>query len=221
MSNPPEHEIVENIERFAELCAWLDDPFTDRSAVLRALGLDAARWRRIEDQWMARLINPAAEALVLKFGDVYASTRTSLMCAPADTPAPAAPDPRFLSAEAQPWREEAAQVGKVVEDAPPTVRSTPPPAAAPPRAPGAPPHAGTLDVDMRRLRPALPFVAGASSALPPSVPAPPSPRTGTLDAPKRLGPPPVPFGSPGATTPPPPHGATLELGAVLQRPRKP
>ena len=104
---------VATVDRCAELSALLDDPFADRSAVLRAAGLDEKSWAAIQERWVAMLAAAESDALVGRYGEVYETTLRRL--ASGGAPARPAPDtdregPAFLSKEAQPWRAEAAAV---------------------------------------------------------------------------------------------------------------
>jgi hypothetical protein len=66
------------IERFAELSGLLADPFADRAGVLSSAGLDAARWRKLEAEWSARLQGPDSGSLSRRFSAVYSATLRSL-----------------------------------------------------------------------------------------------------------------------------------------------
>jgi hypothetical protein len=160
----PGPDPVDTIERFAELSAMQDDPFAEGEAVLRVVGLDEEAWEEIEKAWLARLAagTPDAEALALRFGETYARTLERLAAAagaePASDTRPSGP--RFLSAEAQPWRAEARHVGRdVAADAPPL--ASPEPAAAAPSLPHARALIDTQKSPAWQPAPALPFRAPA------------------------------------------------------------
>jgi hypothetical protein len=130
---------VDTVDRCAELSALLDDPFADRAAVLHAAGLDEAAWTRVQERWAERLASAGGDALVARYGEVYETTLRRL--AGGRAPAGPTPDtdrvgPRFLSAEAQPWRAEAAAVQVSGTGEAPTLRS--PSSPPPPRPPGPP-----------------------------------------------------------------------------------
>lgn len=100
--------LTDSIDRYAELCARLDDVFVPRAATLGAAGLDEQAWISISAEWAERLCASEGAALAERFSEVYAATRRRLR-APALLGAPEG-DPRFMSTEAQPWRAEAARV---------------------------------------------------------------------------------------------------------------
>ncbi len=121
------------IEPFAVLSAQLASA---RAAVLRDHGLDELRWKAIEAGWAERARGEDGEALAERFRAVFSHTLHDLAACPLTEPDAA---PRFLSAEAQPWRAEAAKV-------PPAPR------------PGAHPLAATIESPMGLpVPPALPF----------------------------------------------------------------
>ena len=100
---------VESIERFAELCALLNEGFADRARVLGAAGLDEAAWKRLETRWMTQIAESSDGAPARRFGEAYAAKRRPFAGDPSPVAALAA-GPRFLNGEAQPWRNEAAAV---------------------------------------------------------------------------------------------------------------
>jgi hypothetical protein len=63
------------IERFAQLCALLDDGFAVRADVLAAAGLDEAAWQALRVEWVPRLASGDAPELALHFGRAYAHAR--------------------------------------------------------------------------------------------------------------------------------------------------
>ncbi len=70
MPNPAQPaDPADSVDRFAELSALLADPFADRAAILRAAGLDAERWRQVQEGWAGCLQEggPVAE----RFAAVY------------------------------------------------------------------------------------------------------------------------------------------------------
>jgi hypothetical protein len=67
--------LAHNIERFAQLCALLDDGSVQRAAVLDAAGLDEATWCQLRMAWLPRLAAGDALALALRFGRAYAHAR--------------------------------------------------------------------------------------------------------------------------------------------------
>jgi hypothetical protein len=157
---------VDTIERFAELSALLNDPHALRAALLAVVGLDEQAWKAIEQRWMARIRAPGGEVLAQRLSERYAATQRNL----SDSIPPTEP-------------------GGAPADPPPppssTLRSPVPPA------PIAGPHplAGTVDTDVRALRPALPFQpvpAGVVVRPPPSQSPVRSPLADTLDSPEGL-----------------------------------
>jgi hypothetical protein len=122
-----------DIESFAELTAQLDHPFADRVAVLRSAGLDEAAYRCHCDRWTADLAAAPSPALARRFGETYVRAVHALAAAPREDAA-AMPDPRFLNADVQPFREEAAVVGREMVEVPSRlfIDHNPAPAPAPP-----------------------------------------------------------------------------------------
>jgi hypothetical protein len=100
--------LTDSIDRYAELCARLDDVFASRAATLSTAGLDEQAWTALCAQWAGRLCATDGAVFAERFGDIYAATRRDLR-AP-ELLGTAACDPRFVSTEAQPWRAEAARV---------------------------------------------------------------------------------------------------------------
>lgn len=104
-----------DIDVFAELLAHLDDPFADRAAVLAAANLDEKSYQKLRDRWTSALSTPSERTaeLAQHFGDAYARAQQAIRDARHDIVhggAAPAPDPRFLNADVQPWREQAAGV---------------------------------------------------------------------------------------------------------------
>jgi hypothetical protein len=184
----------QSIVHFAELSAGVDDPFADRAAVLARAGLDDDGWMRLNERWLNAFCEPGGDLRAARFGEVFRKTRAQIAAgvAPrAESGEPAAPGPRFLSPEAQPWRGEAAGVGDSRASSPPLLTApralagapvaapaaSPPPSPAPSAMPllrGATAHplAGTTDVDPRALgAEALPFAAPAAEDLKGTLPA--------------------------------------------------
>lgn len=125
----PVPDPVDTVERFAELSALQDDPFAEQDEVLRAAGLDDETWEAIEKRWMDRLSSGGSdvEELTGRFGKTYSETRQRLAIGVAAGPVPDTQPTGagFLSTEAQPWRAEAAEVGRdVAPEAPPRVAHT-------------------------------------------------------------------------------------------------
>ncbi len=86
--------LAHNIERFAQLCALLDDGSVRRAAVLDAAGLDETTWCQLRVAWLPRLAAGDALALALRFGRAYAHARRQ-----AGKPAVPEPWPAELVAE--------------------------------------------------------------------------------------------------------------------------
>ncbi|MFS8066321.1 MAG: hypothetical protein ACMG6S_08105, partial [Byssovorax sp.] len=97
----------QSIEAFGELMARLDDPFSDRAEVLRRAALDERALQRLEERF-AKELAAESEEPATRFGDAYEATVRALAAIRAGDKA--APDLRFLNADAQPFREEAAAV---------------------------------------------------------------------------------------------------------------
>src|SRR5262245_61478214 len=112
------------IESFAELTARLDHPFADRAAILRSAGIDEAAYRRHRDQWSADLAGAPSPELAQRFSDAYERVVRELAAVHGGERA--APDPRFLNADAQPFCEEAVVVGRETKaEAPPLLGGGP------------------------------------------------------------------------------------------------
>src|SRR5262245_47010631 len=97
VSNP-----VDSIERFAEVCAMLDDPFADEERILRPAGVDPGAWDEVEARWLARMSASAAEAssLSAQFGKAYQAERARLAAgANNEAVPPTEPTGGFLSTE--------------------------------------------------------------------------------------------------------------------------
>src|SRR6478609_8285318 len=90
--------LTDSIDRYAELCARLDDVFASRAATLSAAGLDEQAWTALFAQWAERLCAIDGAAFAKRFGDIYAATRRNLR-AP-ELLGTAAHDARFMSSEA-------------------------------------------------------------------------------------------------------------------------
>ncbi len=97
----------QSIEAFGELMARLDDPFSDRAEVLRKANLDEGALQRLEEHF-AKELAAESEEPARRFGDAYEATVRVLVAIRGGDKA--APDLRFLNADAQPFREEAAAV---------------------------------------------------------------------------------------------------------------
>ena len=150
----------EAIEPFAALMARLDEPFADRAGVLQAAGLDDGDFQRIADRWSKELRNEGMAALAQRYGDAYEAAASEL--ANARRGERAAPDLRFLNAEVQSFRDEAAAVPLQA-----LAENTP---AAPPPAPiHAPPLAVTPMVAVAPPIAAPPMFAAAPPTAPPPM----------------------------------------------------
>jgi hypothetical protein len=68
----------EPVERFARLCAALDNGFDGRAATLAAAGLDEAAWQRLCDAWLPQL---AAPDIGLSFTRTYEQAREEAVLA--------------------------------------------------------------------------------------------------------------------------------------------
>jgi hypothetical protein len=157
---------VDTIERFAEISALLDDTFAERDEVLRAFGLDAEIWARIEARWLLRFQEAEGTELGKRFGKAYRETVQRLAGTAPTTEEAADTEPEgpgFLNTTAQPWRAEAAVVGQSASGAPPPLLAAPEAtlhlgAALPLALPAVPPDVGdTLDSAGPLPLPVLPF----------------------------------------------------------------
>ena len=104
--HPPHNE---SVERFAQLCALLNEGFADRAIVLASAGLDDNSWKQLESRWMTQIAQSADGALARRFGAAYTAARAPSTGAPNHVEVSASAL-RFLNGEAQPWRTEAAAV---------------------------------------------------------------------------------------------------------------
>lgn len=148
------------IEPFAELMARLDEPFADRAGVLQVAGLDDGDFQRMADRWSKELRNEGGAALAQRYGDAYEASARELTNARRGERA--APDLRFLNADVQSFRDEAAAVPLQA-----LAENTP---AAPPPAPiHAPPLAITPMVAVAPPIAAPPMFAAAPAIAPPSM----------------------------------------------------
>jgi hypothetical protein len=222
---------VDTIERFAEISALLDDPFAEEDEVLRALGLDADGWDEIEARWLLRLRAEDAAPLGKRFGKAYRETVERLKGVAPSTEEIADTEPEgpgFLTPDAQPWRAEAAAVGRAAVGAAPPLLAAPEPAsprtvrAAPPVVDVAATFTGAAPTG-----PALPFQT--PSNVPPDATMPlgavlPRPSDfsveDTLENAGALPGPVTPFQPPRQTEDDGP-GDTLPLGALLPKPALP
>jgi hypothetical protein len=151
-----------SVDRFAELSALLADPFADRAAILCEAGLDAERWRAVEEGWAGRLQEDGA--IAERFAAVYLKTVRALG-------APALPLAQAgYAPDGGPSVLPATEAGPEPLVPPPTQRSPEPPPS--PRS-----SSVTPDVDHGATRSAVPLRPLSS---------PPSPFGETLEAATRL-----------------------------------
>jgi hypothetical protein len=123
----------QSIEAFGELMARLDDPFSDRAEVLRGAALDEDALQRLEERFAKELASESEEP-ARRFGDAYEATVSAIAAIRGGDQA--APDLRFLNADAQPFREEAAAVlREPMVSAPVEPRAEAPAAVVAPRPP--------------------------------------------------------------------------------------
>jgi hypothetical protein len=170
---------VDSLALFAALSAQLSDPFADRGAVLGAVGLDAARFRQLEEHWMRRFAEEGGERMADSFAVSFAEKRRELATPVGGaTEADIAPccGPCFLSAQPQPWRAEAARVGLDTPAEPFQARPSPPPPAVPSALGGA-----LARVAASPPPSAVPSALGGALALAAASLQAPRPFTGTLD----------------------------------------
>jgi hypothetical protein len=71
--NPPIP--ILDIERFADICALLDDGFSIRVDVLAAAGLDETGWQRARAKWLAILSASTTPELAQRFARAYGRAR--------------------------------------------------------------------------------------------------------------------------------------------------
>jgi hypothetical protein len=162
---------IEPLMAFAVLSAHLADPFADRAVVLRGAGFDEARWKETEDAWAQRFREPGGEVHAASFMELFTKALGDAVAANTSADGDPPDSARFLTPEAQPWRAEAARVGRETDAA------MPPPAH---------PLACTAQIPLAALRRAVPF------GPPPDV----SPLGDTLEAGARLPLPALPFTKP-------------------------
>ena len=156
------------IEPFAELMARLDEPFADRAGILQAAGLDDGGFQRMADCWSKELQNEGAAVLAQRYGDAYEAAARELSNVRLGERV--APDLRFLNADVQSFRDEAAAVPlqALVESA----SAAPPPAPVhAPRLSIAPMIAGAPLIAVPPMFAAAPLIA-PPPMLPASEPAP-------------------------------------------------
>src|SRR5262245_43157809 len=60
-----------HVERFAQLCALIDNSPTTRADVLAAVGLDEVGWQALRAEWLPRLAADDAGQLAQHFGRAY------------------------------------------------------------------------------------------------------------------------------------------------------
>lgn len=165
-----------SLEAFADLMAELAGPFSERAATLARAGLDEAALDRLSKRWSERFAVDAKspESVARQFTEAYGRARERYQArrkanAGATTEQPT--DARFLNADAQPFRAEAAAVPLAASGEPlPTIQSpaafSPAPSTVPLVA-GPSPWAVRSAPDPRRELP-LPSEIGGST-LPPSL----------------------------------------------------
>ena len=97
------------VQRFAEIMAALADPFAERAAVLSASGYDVASWARVAQEWTRRIEQDTTGELGAELGQAFAQATCAKLAAN-DSAQTTPCAMHFLSAEPQPWRNEAAAV---------------------------------------------------------------------------------------------------------------
>jgi len=65
----------QTIERFAAICAQLDDGFADRALILGTAGFDESSWKRLETGWTTQIAEGSDGSLARRFGEAYAAAR--------------------------------------------------------------------------------------------------------------------------------------------------
>jgi hypothetical protein len=167
--------LVATIERFAQLCAALDEGFTRPAAVFSGAGLDATTWHEARSRWGAELAAGTAPDLAVRFGRAYACARQGLVANKADgtiaeTAPRHAPIDVDVTAEVPIFRAGTAVPFAAARAVPDAAGSRPidhrPSAPIVPPCAGTDPTETTLDAPIFRPRPALPFAAA------PELPAP-------------------------------------------------
>lgn len=101
-------DAIDSIESFAALLVRLSDGFAEPAAVLAQAGLTLDRWQQVSERWTARL-GEEGGALAERFSAAYAGAKAALDRRVQDEKT-LVPDPDFVGAEAQPWRDEARSV---------------------------------------------------------------------------------------------------------------
>lgn len=167
-------DVHADIESFAELAGALDEPFADRAALLGAAALDERSLAELRARWQVE-IRRSAELLAPRYAAAYARAAGAARAVRRGAAERPGVDPRFLNAEAQPWREEAAAVplqatAAQVAPAPASVRASvvsPPPLDEPEGSATVPFSALGIEAAPRYLRaPTVPVDAASGEALP-------------------------------------------------------
>ncbi|HEY4121192.1 MAG TPA: hypothetical protein VGM56_25180 [Byssovorax sp.] len=166
---------TDTIEDFAHLLAELESPFALRRAVLAEHGLSEVELAALTERWSRDLMRDGGREnseLARRFNVAYLSMASALSTA-AQQAIPAV-DVRFLNADVQPFRGEAAHVPLHAPDATPPALAQPGPVAPDTEklvpAPGAEPLDMTLELSEVPPEMRLPFRApepGAPTAAPP------------------------------------------------------
>lgn len=63
------------LDRFAMICAKIDDGFTPRTTVLRAAGLTEAAFHELHGRWLVLLASSDGSSAAIRFADTYARAR--------------------------------------------------------------------------------------------------------------------------------------------------
>lgn len=228
--------VASSVELFGALLGRLSLPFADRGHELAAAGLGSdAALARTQAEWIARFTggDEQARALWTRFAAAHEAARTGATGANA-SPSVAA-DSRFLTPEAQPWREEAAAVSLAVGQgvAPPLARApaveaAPPPAVAPPPPSLAEPNVDETCTAIPIYTPPLPFPAGSANAAssfavssPKEAPRDSDDGNETVELRLFVGRPATPFEAPATTDQDDPADRTAALGVVVASPALP
>jgi hypothetical protein len=229
------------VELFADLMVQIDDPFGEREAVFLAAGIDEDTYRNLVQSWRDRFDRDGAD-LASRFADRYTAKRGEVLEARRRRAGGEmdAADTRFLNADAQSFREEAAKVAReaaqepqpnIVDrpaapqrEAPSFVLAAAQVAPAPPSARPPASFAGTMDISHAVPKASLPFAppgeARAAEPAPVSTPRPNVP-TGTADISAAVPRDRLPFADGGAprsvARPPQRLAGTADISAFVPR----
>ena len=206
--------LATQVELFADLMVQMDDPFVLREAILTASSLDDGAFRSLVDAWQDRFDREANGSLAARFADAYTARRAAMLearrrdaCGEAD-----AADVRFLNADAQSFREDAAKVARepTTEDISPPAEpqpADPPPSVARPSSPPREMPSFVLAAAAPAITPAPIITPAPVIASAPIVARPPAHLAGTMAVSDAIPKSSLPFAPASAPPAPPPPSA--------------